>query len=355
MSLSRSKRVAVAVLCALTVTACASDGSPGVRTQSAQADIVFGVPAPEEAELATFAPPTEVQTDDGGDVQAAPPLRVPLRRPSPTRSPRVDFKVPAEEAPSCPTAPLGSAPPEVAARNAEAPPAAGLYRFKISGTRTRTINGSDIETRVQGFEPRIVQAVEEISETAWTFEIVQPNGDGSRITTYSVETKPTQQSVNPPYVAENPTRAGEPGRGVAIEKIEDFDSEGNPVGSFDPVAALLLMPLPVLPGEAFQSVATDTRGQSVQVDGEVLERQTVDACGELVDGWTVDHEVTDSRSFDSSVRHEVYVFATPMGGLPVSQRVVGETFDASSGNSTKFDITYSLGQVEPSPVPGGSQ
>lgn len=111
------------------------------------------------------------------------------------------------------------------------------------------------------------------------------------------------------------------------------------------------MPLPVLPGEGFQSVAVDNRGQSMQIDGEVLDRQTVDACGELVDGWLVEHEVTDVRSIESSVRREEYIFSTPMGGLPVSQRIVGEQIDPANDVSTKYDLTYSIGQLEPSKVP----
>lgn len=348
---SRSKTVAVSVGLVFFATACVDQGTPGVRTEEAQADIVFGVAAPEDAELADLVPPPPATTAEGA--AAAPrTLRVPFRNKLPNRFSNVAFTVsPDDTGGSCERAPLGAAPDELADRNATEPPAEGLYRYRVQGTRTMTINGQEVPTEIDSFEPRIVQNVERIDETSWRFEMVEPNGDGTRITTWLVATDATQQSAKPPYVGENGVRAGEPGRGIAVESIIDYDADGNPAGSFDAVPVLLQMPLPVVTGESFQSAAVDRQGQYIQIDGEVLDRKTVDACGELVDGWFVKQTVTSAQSLDSSVSPREYIFSTPLGGLPVSIRVQGQAVDTASGVASSWDLTYTIGQVEPSPIP----
>ncbi len=367
---SRSSSVVVAVGLALAATACVDQGQPGVRTDSAQADIVFGVASAQDAELADLVvPPPPATADPAQTIGHA--LRVPFRNKLPNRFSNVAFTVSGNDvsAGACPSAPLGAAPEELAQRNATEPPQPGLYRYRVQGTRTMTVNGQEIPAQIDSFQPRIVQNVEEVSDTSWRFELVEPLGDGTRITTWIVDTDPQEvpnptsedtdgdgvpdgRGISPPYVGQNPVRAGQPDRGVAIESIEDFDADGNPAGSFDAVPALLQLPLPVLPGESFQSIAVDRQGQFMEVDAQVGDRETVDACGELVDGWMVSQSVTTAQSIDSNVTDRDYIFSTPLGGLLVSEHVKGSMVDPASGVSTSFDLTYSIGQVEPSPVPG---
>lgn len=367
MSLSRSRSLALAGAVAV-LGACASGADPGVRVEALQADIVFGVDAPEEAAITPIIPP-EV-TDTGGGAVANPSLNVPFRNRIPDRFKNVSATIPGSQfAGACPSAPSGAAPRAVAGRNATSPPAEGLYRYRLSGTRTLTINGSDITTPVSGFEPRLVRAVETTGSTLWTYELVEPAGrDGSRVTTWSVNTDPQEvpsptsadtdgdgvpdgRGVAPPYVAQNPVRAGEPGRGVALEAITDHDANGNTIASFNAIPSLLMMPLPVLPGEEFQSAAMDRQGQSMQIQGQVVGTQTVDACGELADGWKVEMSVVTAQATDTTATTEEWIFSTPMGGLPISHRIQGSVVNPSNGITETYDITYSLGQIDPSPAP----
>lgn len=365
---ARRRATAALVGLAMAGTACVDAQNPGVRTESAQADIVFGVEAAEEAELAELTPPPPAApapeaAPTNAPVSVSRNLNVPTSDRFSDRFGSTGGTI-APATSTCPSAPLGAAPSSVAERNTVSPPAEGLYRFKISGTRTLTVNGVEIPTEVSGFEPRLVQNVETITDTSWRFEVVQPLGEGTRVTTWLVNTDPAElrdplstdtdgdglgdgRGFKPPYVGENPIRAGEPARGIAIEAIEDFDVDGNPAGSFDAVPPLLNMPLPVLPGEGFQSASIDRQGQSIQIEGEVLDRQTVDACGELVDGWMVTQNITAAQSVDSAVRSEEYIFSTPMGGLPISHRVQGQIVDAATGVAQTFDLTYSIGQLVP--------
>lgn len=366
MSLSRSR--ALSTVAALAVLgACANGAAPGVRVQALQADIVFGVDAPEDAAVAPINPPA-LGEGSGGTVTVNPALNVPFRNRIPDRFRNVADQIPAGAAAgACPSAPSGAAPRATAERNATTPPLPGLYRYRISGSRTMTVNGVEIHTTISGFEPRLVRAVESNGEHGWTFEVVQPAGDGgSRVMTWSVDTDPDEvpgptssdtdgdgipdgRGVAVPYVGQNPIRAGEPGRGIALESIVDHDHNGNTVGSFDATPSLLFLPLPILPGEEFQSAAVDRQGQSMQIDGQVETTQSVDACGELADGWRVAMTVVTAQSLDTAATTEAWVFSTPMGGLPISHRVQGSVIDQSTGITQTYDITYSLGQIDPTP------
>jgi hypothetical protein len=173
---------------------------------------------------------------------------------------------------------------------------------------------------------------------------------GVLVTTWVVETNAVQRQVSPPYVGENPVRVSEPDSGVAIESLQYFDAEGNQLGAYRPASPLVYLPLPVLPGQAFTSVGIDPRtGQTIRVSGEPVERRTVDACGKLVDGWLVKLEIADAQGATSASRTEELVIATQSGGMVISQRIVAES--AASGGAEAIDVTSSLGQVDPSPLP----
>lgn len=366
MSLSRSRYLAVVAL--VTVGgACASSASPGVRVDALQADIVFGVDAPEQAAITPINAP-DFTTDGSGPETVNPSLNIPFHNRIPDRFKNVGEMIPGSAVSgSCPTAPSGAAPRTNAGRNASAPPLAGLYRYRISGTRTVTLGGTKVTTPVAGFEPRKVQAVQSTGKTKWSFEMVEPLGrGGSRVVTWSVNTDPQEvkdpqtadtngdgvpdgRGVKPPYVGQNPVRAGEPGRGIALESIADHDANGNTIGSFNAIPSLLFMPLPVLPGEQFQSAAMDRQGQSMQIQGQVDKTQTVDACGELADGWKVSMSVVTAQAQDTVTTTEEWIFSTPMGGLPISHRIQGSATNPNTGATETYDITYSLGQIDPTP------
>jgi hypothetical protein len=239
-----------------------------------------------------------------------------------------------------------------APENASTPPQEGLYRFRTTGTREATLNGSTTKTPISGFEPHVIRDLEKSSDTLWRFSEVATYGGGVRVTEWSVNTAATQKSVSPPYVGENAVRAGEPGRGVALVSIEDYDGNGNLVASFAPSTPVLFLPLPVIVGESFNGVGVDPKsGQSMRFDGEVQKRQTVDACGTLVDGWFVKATITESGPTTYTHTDEL-IISTERGGQLISRHsVVTET---NAAGQVTTDQTTSLGQDEPSPAEGRS-
>ncbi|MEY2461572.1 MAG: hypothetical protein QOG30_3402, partial [Acidimicrobiaceae bacterium] len=163
----RGRRRALAAA-ALVVSSCAGAGRAGVRVDTVQANIVFGVKQQAPGEVGAPAAPTY----GNPSATSPPPLRVPAGG-------KIDFEVPATGAESsCPQASIGAAPSSAAAANASQPPAPGLYRYKISGTQTVSVNGSDITTTLNGFEPHLIRNVQRSSDTLWSYEVVTPGASG---------------------------------------------------------------------------------------------------------------------------------------------------------------------------------
>ncbi|MFZ6003523.1 MAG: hypothetical protein ACOYXM_06255 [Actinomycetota bacterium] len=348
MSRHRS-RALLAVVLAAVVSACVSPGEPGVNVDTVQADIVFGVEQPPVGEVppptATGGPPS-----NGG---LAPELRVPFFNRVGSRFSNVQYTVPSSDA-DCPTASPTEAPDVVAPDNASEPPAAGLYVWQRSGEQTVVVEGASYKSTISGYENRLVRAVDKISETRWTFELVQPDLSGATlVTTYAVNTDPTEvenpttgnRGVAAPYVGQT-TRAGEPLRGLTLERQEYYDGNGILVGEFDPADPVLLAPLPVLSGETWTSVGVDPRsGQTIRVDGIMSRRESVDACGSRLDAWLSDMTVTYSGDSETVRQLDLYV-STELGGMPIGERI-----SESSNDGGKLDAFFEIGQRDPDPAP----
>jgi hypothetical protein len=344
------RNLALVALAAVLAAGCASSDPPGVKTSSVQTDIVFDAAKPAVGPL---TPPSGVAADGSG---VAPLFPEPFRNKLPDRFKDVRFGLtPQQAASDCPDAPIGAAPSAAAPDNASAPPPAGLYRYKRRGTSKQTIEGTSFASTYSGFEPHLVRDVEKTSATKWTFHEIVPTSDGVDVMTWSVNTDAAQVSQSPPYVGENAIRAGEPGRGIALVSIESYDGNGNQRASFTPSTPVLYMPLPIQQGESFTGLGIDAKtGQSIRVDGETQHRQTVDACGTLLDGWFVKATVSESQSNGASYTHaDEYVFSTDLGGMLLSRRTVG-TVQTANG-SIDSDLTVSVGQTSPSPDPGSAK
>lgn len=341
-------RVAIAALAlSLIASACAKSSRPGVRVDAVQANIVFGVKQSTPGEVAPPSTPTYSGVSNTGVSTAPPPLRVPSGHGG------TDFDLPTTATSgSCPQAPIGAAPSAAAAENASQPPAPGLYRYKIAGSQTLTVNGTTITSELGGFEPHIIRNVQRTSDTLWSYEVVTPGGSGgSDVTTWTVNTAPIEHSANP--IVGKEVTVGEPARGVALSAIDSFDGNGNNTAEFRPTPAVLELPLPVVSGSDFNAVGVDSKsGQTEQVNGLVQSRQSVDACGTLVDGWFAHLDIKQTDGNSTSTRSEDDVFSTDLGGLLISQHI---TETETSGTSTiKLDVTYSLGQTTPSDLPAAS-
>ena len=334
---SRTRAVVLVALVGLTAAACGEQPEPTVRLQNVQADIVFGEitpPTPATPANLTSGPVgpieedvvevDEIEFDDKGHLRGR-------------------FSAPRPIEP-CPPAELTEFPDKEASLNVEGKPAVGLYRWVRSGEQQ--ITTPPIKLPVSGFEKRLIRAVEEESPTTFTFETVQSEmGTGQIVVTrYRVKTAPTQQRIGPTDV-----RVGEPDRGIAIYEIERFDPKtAASISVFAPNPPVLVLPLPIVPGEAFEGVGVDpATGGSLRIQGSVRKRQQVDACGEVVDGWLVEGTRTTSglNPEDSKSQIYHYIVATQLGGSIVQEYL--EAQDATG--SAK--ITFRTGQIVPDPLP----
>lgn len=290
--MNRCSRSGVAALAALVLLAgCAREDAPGVDALVLQTDLAFGIAEQDEP----AAPPPNVlaplQPIESGDAEPFVPPSL------------------AEPPPECRTAGLTDFPREPAARNVPdgRRPAAGTARWVRTG-EVRDARFANVPISVDGFEEREVRnVVERAPDTdpstgevspSFEFETVQQDlTSGATVTrTWRVRTgaatvSSTDLLVQPtlPDGSSSPTaRVGEPDRGVSLVQQVTTSPDGTE-SVFAPASPLLVLPLPVRPGETFSSTAVDpSTFQSMSftnVTVGVPER--VDACGDVAEGWPV--------------------------------------------------------------------
>lgn len=349
-SRERLRNLGAALALAGLATGCVSSGGPGVAVDAVEADLVFGLEerpkllAPANTQPGTV--PSDFAAQPAIDVVDSPTVFKPFRNPAADRLPPIGggggTTPPVEE---CPTAPNTAAARDAAESHISGEIREGVYAWKREGVQRQ----GDVEVPITGFERRVVRNVEPASdrfdEDAYTFEVVQVLVDRPvvQVTTYLVkpDTAGQAQVAVPPAPAT--PRQGEPERGISIIRLEQFDEDGNGLGSTDFSSGLLQIPLPVVPNESFHSVAVSRFGDTYVQDGTVGARARVDACGDLVDGWRV--HATQSSSNQPGEVELSYLIATQYGGMPVQEQISMTGADGST-----FDVIFTLAQLDPSPL-----
>ena len=353
----QSRLVAVALTAAVFVGACASPNDPGVSVDSAQADIVFGVKEPIEPVNPANVSGGALGEDDFGNDFLGEELSFGVTKKPGPRPPLYSTGA----ASTCPPAAVNAFPDREATINVNppfTPPREGLYRWKREGEQTGPDpldEKKEFTATVQGFEDRLVRNLETISESEtrvqYTFETLQPNlGSASAtLTRWFVDSNPqADQDVNSPVSGDRVT-AGEPERGIVIRGFETLDRRGENVGSvsFAPRAGLLVVPLPIRTGENFATAAVDTRsGQTYRIEGTVVRRTQVDACGTVIAGWLVETRFV----FPEGSATYNYVVAPQFGGILLQEFVDRQTTN-DEGQTIKTKVTFTIGQQDPDPLP----
>jgi hypothetical protein len=360
---------------------CVTPDPPGVAIKPLKADIVFGVKEPEPAVPASFEPPAAVLDDADTELVLPPQPSATLNGPTKPKT-----KVPLlRAADPCPAAKLNAFPAIEASRSVTTQPAPGIYKWKQSGSIVTTVAGQKITSAINGFQQRVITNVSPIvsvpNPTAldptnpendtktFTFQMIQKGLGGSKRTTYQVRTNalgvreqpgvevprpavpalPSQVPVSPPTTAAPPDLpdavvVGDAERGLTIKKIEDLDENGEPTGRAITFATgVQVLPLAVLPDEIFRSVGVDTTNQVTLVhEGVVKNRNRVDACGEIIDGWEISIDATLVDGENTQRSSETFYVATQYGAMPIY-----ESFNfGENGN-----LTFNVGQLNPSPLP----
>ena len=353
---TRAARLVAASAAAVLVAACAQQDPPGVQVQMLAADLVFGVPEtkPEAAPPANTAL-VEVPQPVALQVPAAPVPAAPAPPPPP---PPAFPDAPVGEQAACPEAGVNEFPDVAIARNvgAQQRPAEGVYAWRLEG-KAKAPQTAGIEIPVVAVDDRRIRDVENASNTQFTFTTVQYDmlNEHTVVTDWQVRTD--QPAVNqedlpvqPPSVGGSeqpaPPSVGAPDRGIAITGITRLNRKGETVAEFAPVTPLLVMPLPAVVGEQFQSSAVDpTTLQSVTFSGTVRPNERVDACGELVEGYLVAGTEQVNNGLGSGVYEREYVFAPQLGGMLVREAI------KQDAGAIMLDVEFTLSQVEPDPLP----
>lgn len=356
--------VAFLALCALGSAACVKQDPPGVGLVKFDSSAVFGLP-PEDEEpvVPNFSVPEEAFV--AGSVIL------------PNRPPVTQVK---SEGP-CPAAKLTAFPKGPATVQVKDMPAAGVYKWKrnLLAIKDATRNPPQFLNRPFALEGRAIRRVARDSDHQFRFEMLSPdpltNGN-TIITSFRVNTNPelvaertigteTIGVVNTPgsdVRVVNPQDAP----GIFITEIERQDAQGVRVSRFTPVQPMLIVPLEggiLRSGQTFRSVGIDaSTGTAITNDGVVGRTSRVDACGEIVEGYTVTlHQTLTSDSQEDSpddaaskvatreeTREVTYTFATQYGALPIAETLaLGDINVDPVAAIGKWE----LGGLAPAPLP----
>ena len=156
---------------------------------------------------------------------------------------------------------------------------------------------------------------------------------------------PGKSVVNPPInaVTESTLSVGDPDRGLSVVSYKKTNAKGVVTEEAHYATPLLLLPLPVAPGIAWDSVATDSKSlQSARVQGRVSKTAETDACGSVVAGWQTESTYTTASATANTTSNMVMNVATQLGGLPILVR--------EGALSAPTFLEYSL--AAPLPKPG---
>ena len=346
-------------------SACVRPDPPSVGMSKVEASLVFGFTEPETPQ------PTPIEQVATPFVQAAPVANdaEPLGFELPGDDMPVFEPLPTVTRQSCPTAPETAVAAVPAGPRVTADPMQGTSRWKMGGfVSTLQVDGTKARADLrQSYFDRAFRNFKRESATAYTFEMVDKEGrDRFFISTFRVNNNAVARNPSDGVGTVVTPGGGEPERGITLEKTETVDARtGQVLDSFVPTTGLLLLPLPVIPGESFTSVAVDPRsGQTIVHESVVRENKRFDACGEVVDAWLVESTRSmsgtqdllptrgEDEEEDPTEGLERYgyklAFATQYGGVPVFEQL--HVDDPAGCTSCPLSIELTIGDLTPEPL-----
>lgn len=345
----RNSRALSALSLLFLMSSCLNPPAPGVGVNSVTADIIFGIPVPEEPVLPPNVNPVFPRSADPGPVPTGPARH--------------------KSTPSCPDATINEVD-EPASVNVPKKPETGISRWKLKGKYRLT---ADVLVDLPTFTERAVFDVKPLEAAGdFTYSVLLQEGGAGRVFAYTFD---VIQSHPAPSTALNAANEQSTQNGIFLRQITRFDEQGNAtISELRP--ALTWLPLPVRPGVNFTTTASDPKTfTSITHRGRPVERRRLDACGQFVDSWFVDAEqtiVVDQTSDPTSDQDAGpttytlnfdYAVATQMGGVTVFEHFEAPcTYDApddaqsnANPNLACPDPTLSydtnLGAIKPEPLP----
>lgn len=363
MKWSPRSRLPLAVCIALGVatSGCVQADPPTVGMSKVEASLVFGVsnlpepvPSPVEEAIRQFSPVAQVVTEEEAAVEPEQPFEF--------AKPAVPRSAPLPRREACPEAPVTAAalvPPQP---RISGDPRLGTNRWLVKGfiTTNDPITGEVGPLTFEDFNTRSIRNFVRTSPDEYAFEEVEVDGDDVTITSYRVNNAPVTANPSDGVGIVVTPGIGEPERGIVLTRIEVRDKRTGQTrenGLFEPAGSgLLMLPLPATAGETFTSSAVDPRtGQVITHQATVQERQRVDACGDLVDGWGVKYERRQGENHLGSAGSALperaipytTVWATQYGGVPIFDEF---EITADICDACPLKVTSRLAQLEPDPL-----
>ena len=359
--LPKTKTVAFVALLALATAACVKQDAPGVGVVKFESSAVFGI-TPNKPVVPDFNVP-----EDLSSIVPDLPLTTTVL-PKPPEGP-------------CPAAKLTAFPKKSASVDVVGTPPEGLYRWKRPLFTTKNTAFSPPEKSLPfTLQSRGIRRVTKgTTDHDFDFEMVAPDdfvpGD-TIITAFHVNTNKAliadrrvdSRSIGVVNIPGTDVRISYPNdeAGIFISSIEVQDAKGTQVSLFKPVQPMLVLPLEggiLRTGQSFRSVGIDaSSGQAIVNDGITGRASRIDACGEIVEGYSVSLKQILTRDLDMNdpvgaaatianrqqTREVGYTFATEYGALPI-----GETLSIGDVNSDPVAALakWELGGLTPTALP----
>lgn len=285
----------------------------------------------------------------GAQNKPAPPTPIPAANPNPGFP---SFIVPPPPAPSassassapplppptaviaCPEDDPFSFPAQPATGDVPVLPVAGTYSFRQQGT----ITVGDAEA--QQLPPTSDRVLRNVS------------GEPGIDVTYDVEITSFGETTTTSYAVRQTT--GDPSLdGIYITRIVTQRADGS-VDEFSPLNGVRLLALPVGPAVSWSDVGTDPlRATSMVVQGEVVDKGRVNACGTVLDSWTV--EVTGQLLGPGKdlALTATYQVGTQLGGIVLADHI--RLSGTDGGMSVELESISTINDPVPHPLPADGE
>jgi len=342
--------IGVVVALGLLTSACVQQPPQGLAVTQVAADFSFGVrpaPAPAAAPAGFIVAPA-TQTAVAQNVPSFP-TQPAITLTLPNLPPLLPLTQPLA---ACPTPLEGVFPALAAATDVPGSvfPKAGSFGWRYNGSEKETVATFTFNVPLVGTGThKITDVTTKTTAGAYGYTVneTDPVSQDVVSTTYGVEPSGTTTEGATGLSAQNslPTIVA-PGAGLAITGITSYDPKTKATSTFKPITALNLLPLPATPGEQFTSVAIDpTNFAELEYDGTVGAPVRINACGQLMEGYTVTGKETfteiEAAGIAATTATYTLVVAPQYGAIPIQETTV------ESLGTESYSLTSTIDEVPP--------
>jgi hypothetical protein len=233
--------------------------------------------------------------------------------------------------PACPKAGPFAVPAKIAGSVVEGAPAQGAYSYRVEGSvKQDDAAGQALPDR----QVRMVRNIKRESETRHTFDVSVPQPGATDTTTYRVDQSTGNSELDGLFI---------------VSQTRAF-ADGRPPQQFNPTPPVRIFRTPTESGARFTSSGTDPLVRTnMTIQGVVEKKDTVDACGEVLDAWLVSVSGRIlSPERDTAVSATFHI-APQFGALIIAE---GVTLKTTAGSTTTTHTSKAvINSITPAPLP----